>query len=89
MKYLEREDSIVSIVAVGSSQIILSMQNLERTCLFVKESKAFLLCLQYKQSAGPEKVPKSRFSKNEISGPEIKIQYVVNSEHNIGLGISK
>ena len=66
---------VVTIDAVGSSQIILPMPNLERTYLSDKESEAVLRCLQYEQSAGPQKqeVINDRSSiifwkKNEVRG---------------------
>ena len=57
--------------AARSSQIILSMQNLERT---YQESEAVLLSSYYKQRKGPQKVPKLRVSKmlKEISGQKIQ-----------------
>ena len=76
MKECIGKDSMPKLLdVVGSSQIFIPTQNLERAYQVDKESKAVLRYFQYDQCAGPQKLSKLSFSKTltKISGPKIQI----------------
>ena len=60
------------IGAVGSLQIIVPLQNLEKTYYFGKESKVVLQFLKYKQCAGTQKPEVKKYIALTSFGKEIK-----------------
>ena len=80
-----KSSPLCRIDAVGSSQIILHMPNLERTRQFDKESEAVLWFLKGEKCAGPQEVPKSRFSKMLFCKIWTKKwNQILENKHNVG-----